>query len=334
MLNRSGFNLTSIHCPVDTTLFVRYVGTTVVILGYIGNFLSIYIFSRKALRTRSCSWLFLALAISNCFVLTGYTTESLLLHGYYIKVLSHWSLCKMVIFLIYASTDISNYLLTAAAIDRCIAVNCISARHTFCKPKIAKCEILFLIIIMSFINAHFLFGFHMDKKKNCSPKKHQYEIFFIHHYDSYVDIIKSILIPFTIMIICNLIIIFRLFRKLPITIKHKKSQRRQEKDRQLTLCLVITSFIFFILTLPSEVNDFLRSKINQKSQEKYVCQLWFLTTVLIIIYQINYASHFYIYTLTGSIFRKELKKICFLKERHYLYSEYHKRNSIIEQYPY
>jgi hypothetical protein len=226
-------------------------------------------------------------------------------------------MCKLIIFLIYASTDISNYLLTLAAIDRCVLIsNCI-ARYRFCRKSTAKLMIIFIVILFSLINSHFLVGFRVDENGLCLPTPTSYIYFYVHHYDSYIDIIKTVLIPFTSIFICNTIIIFKYTRhKQSNGSLRRKGHHRREKDRQLTWFLFSTSILFILLSLPSEINDFVHSYLSRDFQMYYACQLWASTTLLILIHQTNHASHFYIYTLTGPIFRKEFQKLlCFYKKQ-------------------
>lgn len=311
--NSSSTNYTT-QCTFNVALFLRYAGTLVVILGLIGNFLSILVFSRKALRTRSCSIYFLALSTSDVHVLIGYTIENLLYHGYEIQLLSNSFMCKTIIFLIYASTDISNYLLTLAAIDRCILIFNTSTQYRFCRQSTAKIMIGLVVILFSLMNSHFLFGFQIDSTGSCMPTSRVYIDFYVHHYDSYIDIIKTVLIPFIIIFFCNTFIIFKYTRGRSSLISkssanRSKTRRRKEKDRQLTWLLISTSLLFILLSLPSEINDFVRTHLTQHFQMKNACQLWAITTVLILLHQINHASHFYVYTLTGPIFRKEFQKL-------------------------
>ena len=306
------------QCTFNVGSFLRYAGTLVVICGLIGNFLSILVFSRKALRSRSCSIYFLALSVSDVSVLISYTIENLLYHGYEIQLLSNAFMCKMTIFLIYASTDISNYLLTLAAIDRCVLISNTSAQYRFCRQSTAKLLIALVVILFSLINSHFLFGFQLDSTGACLPTTTLYIDFYIHHYDSYIDIIKTVLIPFLVIFLCNTFIIFKYTRQrnsvMSKSSSRNKTRRRKEKDRQLTWFLLSTSILFILLSLPSEINDFVRTHLSQTFQMNNACQLWAITTFLILLHQINHASHFYVYTLTGPIFRKEFQKlICFFR---------------------
>lgn len=299
-----------IQCGFDIALFLRYAGTIIVILGFIGNFLSIFVFSRKSLRSRSCSMYFLALNVSDIWVLVGFTLENLLPNGYGIQLLSSVFMCKFVVFLIYASTDISNYLLTLAAIDRYVLVSFGSAHHRFCRKSTAKSLITVVVLVFSLINSHILFGFHIGQNGSCLPTSTKYAIFYYDHYDSYIDIIKTVLIPFVIIFICNILIISDLARTNNILRRTStfRRRRRQEKDRQLTGFLLLTSILFIVLSLPSEINDFLRTKFTAEFQMKHACQLLASTTVFILLHQSNHASHFYVYTLTGPIFREEFQK--------------------------
>ncbi|CAF1203583.1 unnamed protein product [Rotaria sordida] len=321
------------YCIFDTASLLRYAGTLTIILGFIGNFLSILVFSRKALRSRSCSIYFLVLNLSDICVLIGYTLENLLFHGYGIQFLSSAFMCKSIIFLIYASTDISNYLLTLAAIDRCILISYRTV-HRFCRASTAKLLIAIVVILFSLINSHFLYGFHVDQSGLCLPSSMKYIEFYVHHYDSYIDIIKTVLIPFVIIFICNIFIISTLTRKKSLLRRASTLQRRirQEKDRQLTFFLLLTSILFIVLSLPSEINDFIRTHLSQQFQIKYACQLWISTTIFILLHQIHHASHFYVYTLTGPIFRQEFQKfICHYKKPNYKVDlfDYSRRPTII-----
>ena len=333
-LGRNNSTNYTTQCLFDMASFLRYAGTFTVILGLIGNFLSIIIFSRKALRSRSCSMYFLGLSLSDICVLIGYTFENLLFHGFGIQVLSNAFMCKSIIFLIYASTDISNYFLMLAAIDRCILISYRTAHYRFCRKSTAQILIILIIVLFSLINSHFLVGFRLDANGSCLPVSQDYIHFYVHHYDSYIDIIKTVLIPFLIIFICNTFIILHLSRKkhfLSQITSRRRSRQRQEKDRQLTGFLLLTSILFVLLSLPSEINDVLRTNFTRQFQMTYACQLWTSTTIFILLHQINHASHFYVYTLTGPIFRNEFRKLlCYHRRRQS--NDYSKRQSISSRF--
>jgi hypothetical protein len=93
------------------------------------------------------------------------------------------------------------------------------------------------------------------------------------------------------MSICNLIIITRVCRSNSFFSNHLtrttiKSKRKYEKDRQLTLMLLGSAIAFLVLTLPTEINDIIRSH----SEEKLVNEkTYLLSAILLSFAHFNYA---------------------------------------------
>jgi hypothetical protein len=62
---------------------------------------------------------------------------------------------------------------------------------------------------------------------------------------------------------------------------------------------------FLVFTLPTEINDTVRVfRPSNDSPSKGAMAL--MTSIFIAMGQLNHAIHFYIYTLTGGVFRNEL----------------------------
>lgn len=69
-----------------------------------------------------------------------------------------------------------------------------------------------------------------------------------------------------------------------------------------------------MFTLPTEINDTIRAfRSSNVSQTRGATAL--LTAIFIAMGQLNHAIHFYIYTLTGGVFRNELIQL-FSMSRH------------------
>lgn len=69
-----------------------------------------------------------------------------------------------------------------------------------------------------------------------------------------------------------------------------------------------SSLAFLVFTLPTEINDTIRAfRPADYPQAKGATAL--ITAIFIAMGQLNHAIHFYIYTLTGGIFRNELIKL-------------------------
>jgi hypothetical protein len=69
-----------------------------------------------------------------------------------------------------------------------------------------------------------------------------------------------------------------------------------------------------VFTLPTEINDTVRAfRPSNLSQPKGAMAL--MTAIFIAMGHLNHAIHFYIYTLTGGVFRNELIKLFTLTKK-------------------
>ena len=196
--------------------------------------------------------------------------------------------------------------------DRAVSVLFPLESRRFCNRYVAYGITLILVIIHTLFNGHLLYGFVVLSVKSTSNNplrichhridSDRYRRFFS-IYDSYVDVIKTNVIPFIIMTICNLIIIGRVCRSSSSSssslssssstslngqtrCRTTKSKRKYEKDRQLTLMLLGSSIAFLVLTLPTEVNDIIRSH----SRENLVTEKTYLfSSILLSLAHLNYA---------------------------------------------
>jgi hypothetical protein len=80
------------------------------------------------------------------------------------------------------------------------------------------------------------------------------------------------------------------------------------KDRQLTMMLIIQVICISILSMPISIQKiYSEMTLNQvKSAERILIENFFATFVVLLALM-NTSTSFYLFTLTGKIFRKELK---------------------------
>ena len=90
------------------------------------------------------------------------------------------------------------------------------------------------------------------------------------------------------------------------TLQEEGRTRLRDKDIQLCSMLIGTTLAFLLLCLPTEINDIFNYTGHNRS-----CVDWFRKVLLMLMQQTYYAGHFYIYTLTGQLFRKHLYAILF-----------------------
>lgn len=188
----------------------------------------------------------------------------------------------------------------SSSIDRAVSVLFPLQSRKYCRPRVAHTIVWILIVILTLFNSHLLYGFViLTVKSESSPPfrmcYHRYDskIYreFFSIYDSYVDAIKTNAIPFIIMSICNTIIIIRVCRsnsslQVQGQMRCRKLKKKIEKERQLTLMLVGSVMAFLFLTLPTEINDIIRTHSNEKivTEEAYL-----LSAILSALAHLNYA---------------------------------------------
>ena len=155
-----------------------------------------------------------------------------------------------------------------------------------------------------------------------------------------LDMLFAVMVPFIVMLICNIIILVRVItsrrsiRSIVITtttIQSKKFRKRHDKEKQLTVMLLgsaagsfslesiteedddsfsssLSLLAFLVFTLPTEINDTVRA-FRPEDPSESVGAIGLMTAIVIAMGQFNHAIHFYIYTLTGGVFRAELIKL-------------------------
>ena len=236
----------------------KYICLTIFVIGVIGNLLSVLVFSRPSLRHRSCAIYFLALAITDIAslcasfidtVLPSYNNVSLTIKSTFI--------CKLNPLLVYFTTDLSNFLLAFASLDRAVSIQCPLRSKQFCRARIAIYIILIMSLMCLLINGHIFWGFEiLDEQfqKFCLPSKNKIVYYNNGHsmtYDRFyaifdsLDMLFAVVIPFIVMIICNIIIIIRVITSrrsittiVTTTMQSKKHRKRHEKEKQLTVMLL------------------------------------------------------------------------------------------------
>ena len=236
----------------------KYICLAIFVIGVIGNLLSVLVFSRASLRRRSCAIYFLALAITDIASLSASFIDTVL-PSYNNVSLTTKSLfiCKLNPLMVYFTTDLSNFLLAVASIDRAVSIQCPSTSKNFCRARIAIYIILSMSLVFLLINGHIFWGFEIiddNGQRVCLPSKSKivyhnepnsmnYDRFYA-IFDS-LDMLFAVVIPFIVMLICNIIILIRVISSrrsittiLTTTIQSKKTRKRHEKEKQLTVMLL------------------------------------------------------------------------------------------------
>jgi hypothetical protein len=278
-----------------------------IITGIIGNILNCCIFTRRSLRRNSCSSYFLASSIANFFgIFFGCVT----------RLLSSFSInpppsqtalyCKSKTFLTYIGLAASTWFIVGACADRYASSSSSARVRSFSQVKIARRIIclISIVIILIYFQMNFCFNGNIQSA-NCYPSST-----FCNKFNDFNLLITYSLFPPILMLILGY-----------MTIRNVSSgqQLRREtngKDRQLTMMLIIQVICIALLSMPISIQKiYAEMTLNLiKSAERQIIESFFATFVVLLALM-NTSTSFYLFTLTGKVFRKELKSLFFSNRR-------------------
>lgn len=299
-----------------------YITPFVIIVGLIGNGISLRIFTERSMRKVSASVYLGALAVSDSAVLVVYVLFDWLQLGLptwpphnAVNVLGTNGVCQIYLFLSYSFRFLSAWLIVVFTIERYIGICKPLHRRVICSGSFAKKAICILIVV-SFAVSLFkpLLGAVIEIPllgKVCAYKP-QYERLNFALDAIYGATITAV--PFLIICALNLLII----RKFSETRKrHKKAKFLSNEcviKLEFTVILLMVSSSFVVLNLPYFVvwcmkfrQQLLHSLNagNPTAPERLRGWLYITKTVFFL----NYCVNFFLYSLTGPHFRRKVRML-------------------------
>ena len=310
----------AVHISFELYLFLS---ALLVLIGLAGNTLSMLVFSSTEMKTIPSNFFLLMLAVSDSLYLITVAMTKMLtnlrclyLPWAHIDVFNRSTiLCKT---LQYAQDLLSNYstcLIMAFTIERYIAVYMPLKFRKYCTVRRARqsCLTIFLIIAFLIMPYHFMYigrplGYNM-----CSVLP-QHETEFAVMY--ILEMLLFRITPLGVIVVLNIMIIARVtkvtqdrrVRNLKKALGFTKL-KREDKGMQLTIILVLVSTTYIVVYTPVLVHFVLsklsRSQILQVSEEHDLILKNYSRTLYIAAFSIN----FFLYTLSGRVFREQLELI-------------------------
>jgi hypothetical protein len=297
--------LTSIQIAQGQLL--RYMPLITIVTGTIGNILNCLIFTRRSLRRNSCSIYFLASSIAN-FLTIYFGCLTRLLSSFNINPpLTQMALyCKTKTFLTYVGLAGSTWFIVGACADRFASSGSTARLRSFSQVKIARRVVLIISIvdILVYFQMNFCFDGNVQSA-NCYPSSPLCTSF-----NDFNLLVTYSLCPPILMLVLG-----------SMTIRNVRAGRHvrtetNPKDRQLTIMLIIQVICFLILSMPISIQKLYAelTLYQSKSSNRLLIES-FLATFVVLLALMNASTSFYLFTLTGNVFRKELKSLFFSNRR-------------------
>ena len=277
-------------------------------IGMIGNMFSFILFSRKIFIAYANSILFKALAVSDTMALAVVCVKTFLELQFNIYVLniSKWS-CRFWNYVFFSSSVLSAWIITIIAVDRCYAVLApLKYKVVFTKRRMHY--ILIVVIFLCAATSSFnLYG--LDISKQFVVDINDYIIMcttserYILSYTIYLwaDFLYYSVIPSIIIVVCNICIIYK------VCLSNQRWQHGEGHSSRLagmTVSLILISISHLLLTSPGCILLILY-QIDIISVSEYKA----MSNICLVLMQINNACNFFLYCISGSKFRQEIKVI-------------------------
>ena len=279
-----------------------------VVVGIIGNLLTLLILGKKKnRRSQSISFL-LSLAVSDTLlILTGNLSEWIRIMWKIDIRSSNAVMCKVHVFLTYFSIHFSSWILVLFTVERTISVLAPHKVRMWCDRRKERKSIFVLAVILAGLNGHFLVGivhkYNSYTMRYCAGSSESY-INFLNDVYTKIDLCVAFVIPALIIIIGNTIIVVKLARR---TKSHQQMVASAQAKHPLTAVLILLNVVFILSMGPSAM--FLLFYANLIDKNLNIETATLIYNIVNVLAGLNASMNFILYILSGSKFRKEVKAL-------------------------
>jgi len=287
------------------------------IAGTFGHICNIFIFSKRSQRTNPISVYFLSGTIVNLIVLyIGVLIRYLQDNNYTDPVNNNTIVCRIRSFILYISYSLSNWYILLATVDRYLISSDDNNRRRLSTIKNAYRIIGFVTIITILLYCHILILYNIQTLLNSSNHLQNYCYPQSGPYRTFSDVqllIQFSLLPPILMIIFIIFIIRNIhasYKRIATTVVAHRHARIKKRDVQLSKMLLLQVIITIVCSLPLAISQL--STTMTLTWIKTPLRLTvesFISQIARNLLFMNCSISFYLYTLSGSQFRFEIRQI-------------------------
>ncbi|CAF1160274.1 unnamed protein product [Didymodactylos carnosus] len=309
--------------------------------GIIGSLLTIIIFTRKKFKKFGCSVLFVAESVMDLILITLNCVRLIIRYTFTSHFLRRsLYICRTYKFMTNYFNHCAVWILCVISLERA-AVTKRWNKKVFSKNH-SYLILIIIFTILFILNGHYLLYFHIEQsddnynytilkkekyilcRSNLTQSAENYKLFY-QHYLTWMDFILNSLIPFFIILIANLSLMYSVCMSRILMNKLNMRQTKAHKDTQLAYILFVSTFLFLLMTFPMRIFSIIEPYLKF---DKDILIL--LDGIMRFLLYLDHGCGFYLYTFTGELFRKELRRFLLmflLGRRHYNWSIESKRHS-------
>ena len=291
----------------------------IIILGTIGNLLTIVVLCRRRLRRIPTSLYLIVLAVVDTLFLYLEIFHSWYL-GYTGVFLRSTTLpaCQIMRFLLVTAQWSSAWIIVAVTLQRLLAVCMPLKAYLMNTVKSSAVGVFIILTISTSVSSHFFwtYGSTSNIKNNVTIVKECDRIhpYFLFKVWPVVEMVVNTILPFLLLFVFNSIIIYQVRKRRQI-LDHpiRDNSRNRNRSASVTIMVLTLSFSFLILTLPIRIHFAGRSYWNPSNDPHTKQKLRLFYAIASMIQGINHAANFIFYCLSGRSFRAELAAMLFCR---------------------
>ncbi|KAL8583919.1 hypothetical protein ACOMHN_009672 [Nucella lapillus] len=308
--------------PATWGFLVRQsVGHVIVVVGLVGNCLTMVVMKSKPLRFKSYSHYLCALAVFDSIVLLTREVRHVDDLKRYLGVPGVFSdftstSCRLFLFTETLSCLVSAWLVVAMATERLLVVYRPFGKSVLCTQKGAIVVIVSIVVIFSYTQVFRLVMVRWEGGECLSVRQYA-DVYIVLHVYLY-QVTLTFLLPVGAVFVCNISVLCKIRqveRQLQedddsaSTRLNHASTRNGSKTTRLLLTI---GFVFVFTLLPSSTLSLIlltAYKLRGLAARPLLLASYPWSQVLAAVTDVNYAANFYIYVLSGRPFRRELRRV-------------------------
>ena len=301
----STFNDEELYLTLETWNTWHTIHSIVLVAGIIGNTLTFGVCMKKDNRKRSFMLYLAALALFDTIGCLHFLVPVL----NYVPSFS-WGdpqvYCKLSGYIFDSAKYISSWLIVALSMERTVSTKIPHHVARISSQKFGIKTIAAIIITSLILNIHLLFGWTGETNGLviwCHTIPGPYSLLFRYLYPFVVALLYS-LVPGAVLILCNTVMIKAVFASAKIRGPIKGPAAKRNRD--LLIVAVLISLSFMILTSPFPLFIIISGKTNFRDRSDIEVIIYNVTYLM---GYINHAVNFFLYVISGSRFRIQLKEM-------------------------
>lgn len=294
------------------------ISITCIVLGILGHILNIIILSRRSLRSNPCAIYFLAATCANIFVVVIIFPFRILVGTFNIDpTVYNEPLCKIQVCVFSIVRALGLWFIALACIDRFCCSSSTTKLRSLSSMKIAQRSIVSCSIVMCIVYIHYLIyyeiGLAPDRFGRLSPTCVAQRGFY-RTFAPLWNMIWYAALPSLIMFIFGLLTIANIRQSHRHVTSHNQSNsismRRNGVNNQLVKMLLVQVITILLTIAPFFAYRIRASFVTNPMRNEYqLAQENLFLQVATVVSLISPSISFYLFTLSGTIFRRELLRL-------------------------